>query len=567
MTDQKPESKEEDKSIDTLLKEYAGDVKERDLDAFLNEETDTDFAADDEDEEVAPAQKKSGGMMSLFVSVLLLGAGTAAAMVYMNQNGGFQAVLGKLPLLSSATGNTDTAMQNTMGFEPSQPANDTAQPVAAEAAPEPAPVDPMAATPTTPVDQTAPLAETPAPALSDIAGAPVAQPAPIENQVDASAMTASEASDLEVAAQTVDTPAQTPDTAAAQPATSETSATPAPQTSAFTDAASATPEPSVTPAPTAPVAPVEAVKAEQPASPPATDVGSAVDTWASSTADNLNNAQLDKPAVTKTEPEKRTEPSLTAPDTVNMAEAPVVAPAPKKERVVKPARPRDPSDAALLPPYLAIQARKAAGGAAPVADTSATRQAPMMTGEGATTPAAPSVPVTTATPAPAGSTPMLTAATPEPETTKARVANTPLALDTRRSLPEVLDEAPAMAQASAPAKTSTPLATPERTAATPMKAPDDTKMPAMPTAKVSATPMASSKSPAPAPTAVPAATRNAGLAQSLLAQGDAAAKAGKTDEAVDLYQKALEADAVSGQGKSIDRGAVYDRIGAVLAGG
>lgn len=66
--------------------------------------------------------------------------------------------------------------------------------------------------------------------------------------------------------------------------------------------------------------------------------------------------------------------------------------------------------------------------------------------------------------------------------------------------------------------------------------------------------------------AAPAATGNAGDAQSLLAQGDAAAKAGKTDEAVALFQKALEADAVSGQGKSLDRGAVYDRIGAVLAG-
>lgn len=49
-------------------------------------------------------------------------------------------------------------------------------------------------------------------------------------------------------------------------------------------------------------------------------------------------------------------------------------------------------------------------------------------------------------------------------------------------------------------------------------------------------------------------------AKTVLGKAQTADKAGKVGEAIALYQKALEVDAVQGGGKSIDRGAVYDAL-------
>ena len=54
-------------------------------------------------------------------------------------------------------------------------------------------------------------------------------------------------------------------------------------------------------------------------------------------------------------------------------------------------------------------------------------------------------------------------------------------------------------------------------------------------------------------------------AKTVLAQAIAMEKAGNADQALSLYQRALELDAVYADGKSIDRGMVYDRIGAIRA--
>jgi hypothetical protein len=82
--------------------------------------------------------------------------------------------------------------------------------------------------------------------------------------------------------------------------------------------------------------------------------------------------------------------------------------------------------------------------------------------------------------------------------------------------------------------------------------------------------------PAPQPVAVPRAPAAAEApaaavppeqdAKAILAAAMAADKAGRKADALELYQKALEADAVYADGKSIDRGLAYDRIGALRAG-
>ncbi len=70
--------------------------------------------------------------------------------------------------------------------------------------------------------------------------------------------------------------------------------------------------------------------------------------------------------------------------------------------------------------------------------------------------------------------------------------------------------------------------------------------------------------PAPAAQAAPAAPVASGVsAPAILQQAMQAEKAGKAADAIALYQKALEVDAVVGGGTSIDRGMVYDRIAAL----
>ena len=71
-------------------------------------------------------------------------------------------------------------------------------------------------------------------------------------------------------------------------------------------------------------------------------------------------------------------------------------------------------------------------------------------------------------------------------------------------------------------------------------------------------------SPTPAPTPAPSSATG-GDASALVAQAMAAEKSGNLSTALTLYQKALEADAIYGDGKSIDRGMVYDHIGAIRA--
>ncbi|HEY0905709.1 MAG TPA: hypothetical protein VGE17_00790 [Methylophilus sp.] len=81
-------------------------------------------------------------------------------------------------------------------------------------------------------------------------------------------------------------------------------------------------------------------------------------------------------------------------------------------------------------------------------------------------------------------------------------------------------------------------------------------------------PEAQTSAPAPAPAAsAPVASGGSDTdAKAVVAQAMAAEKAGDKQTALALFQKALEVDAVYGNGSSIDRGMVYDRIGSLRAG-
>ncbi len=183
-------------------------------------------------------------------------------------------------------------------------------------------------------------------------------------------------------------------------------------------------------------------------------------------------------------------------------------------------------DGALPPPFMAIQARKAMAPAA--ANTSV---AP---------PAAPVAPATVPSATLNAVPPTFTQPVAAPVTPELRTV--PLAINGGRSVP---DNTKAYAQIPDTDTGSSP--------APSVSAPE---------APVAAAPVAISAR----PSAAPSVAASNGQAAAILAQAQAAEAAGDKDKALTLYTQALEADAVYGDGKSIDRGAVYDRIGAIRSG-
>ncbi len=94
---------DEDKSINDLLDEYAGDVKDKDLDDFLKSDDEEEDAfegdeSDDEDNDKALADevqpKKSGGFMSMLLIIIAFGAAGAGAYIYLNKDQGMTAIMG-----------------------------------------------------------------------------------------------------------------------------------------------------------------------------------------------------------------------------------------------------------------------------------------------------------------------------------------------------------------------------------------------------------------------------------------------------------------------------------------
>lgn len=509
---------EDDKSINELLNEYADDVKDKDLDDFLKGsdddafESDNDDSGDDDTETAATAPqqpKKSGGMLSALALILVFGAAGAGAYMYMHRGDGMTNIMGGF------AGGESAGMG--VGME--------------------APPAPEAAT-------ALPMPESTAGEASLVAPQP-AQPAAIMN--------------------------------------ADGTMPPMPGTSA--------PEPQITevfsemPATTEATAPAGAIALTDASATPATpaDASNAVEAWTSGTEMPAANtgAKLPeqavgelkaKPPVTtkSAKPAKLAEVKSAEPPVMDMsAEAMPTDPQPKK------AKPRAQSaeDGALPPPYVAIQAGKG-GTVAPAKTDAAPKMAPVV--EGSKSKAAPSernineadkTSVTgdfarmieagggmievrskqDAVPAPVGMK------QPAPKAAAPKQRMIPLAINGGASLPP--EQMDAAMKASAPVKAKQPV-------------PAEPKVKAVPVERVEKSAPVAKTAPAPKLDTEEAISSTMGQnAKAVLAQAIAAEKAGKAGDALELYQRALEIDAVYAEGKSIDRGMVYDRIGAIRASG
>jgi len=566
MADQKNDPKaanaaQDDKSINDLLKEYAEDVKDKDLDDFLkgtdDDSFDTDSGDDDGDNDDTGVDsmdppKKSGGFFTALMLVVAFGAAGAGAYIYLNRNEGMTAIMG--------------------GFMGGDNANQTA---ASTLAPETQPV---------------------MPAPANDMGTP-AQPAPISNEATSGAP-GSAYSTME------DPTTGNQPILAGQPATPDTAAPTAPAADASLPAPETTP---AQPVPT-PVAATPNTAELSPAMAQASEAASkAVDAWAASVGNNgapatstantgqklpeqaVAEVKAKAPTTAKKEKAKAAKVVEKAADTSADTSEAAPAAAPKAKA------PLSPLDEALPPPYMAIQARKAGGAtpdatafaaAAPVPATSAPKMQPVveggasasvsandnvsdvskttgdlatMVGQGggkieivnhAVAPTAAPAALAAQAPAPAPvSQPVVPA--PRVVTQQASVPaptpNTAIGIGgsgSGRSVPPSDDDGAAPAKAAANQTPAQSL--PESTDSAPQE--QGLQAPVQPSA----------------PVAAPVGAQDA---KALLAQAMSLENAGKGSEALSLYQRALEADAVYADGKSIDRGMVYDRIGALRAAG
>jgi|GEM_PF-2385564 len=573
----------DDKSINELLKEYAEDVKDKDLDEFLKDTSDGDdaFEGNDNDADDSVAQgrpKKSGGVLTFLLFLVFCGAAGAGVWLYMNKDQGMTSVLGGFTGDDSATLETPPSPDAT----PTLPAADTA----AVAAPEmtdmaEAPVDAAPAADAIPdpfaaADDSAPASDVPA-------------PTPIVNE------TAPDAAAEETA----------PADLLSQPTASDAATIPATDTAA-----------------TAESAPV----AEAPAQP--ADATQAVSDWASTAGDGMSetNAKLD--AGPAAEPARTAEKAPVADaEAVDVAEVnakPVTVKAEQKsERASAPEKIREtsPYDEALPPPYVAIKAGKGADATTAVESATAASSSKM----------APVVEATETTASDVAGYKRGSTAGTEPAETRASgiykdlvkqgggaidlpgltanvknditigqaqsapapvnpavsvpVDNGPvrLAIQGGRSLPETVTArtptgtVTARLPAAEPVVPAVPVEAVEPEVTAPAK-----QIPAKATTKASTSndrystaedtdmsvvmPEAKTEAaPAPAaPAAAPAADGPSAELRGLVNQALAAEKSGDKAGAIKLYQRALEMDAVQNGG--LDRGMVYDRIGALKAG-
>lgn len=554
INDENVETELDDKSINELLKEYADDVKDKDLDDFLQDAPDEDddeglYENDDElMEGVAP--KKRSGIVGLLAVLLLCGAAGAGAWMYLNRDDGMTTVMGGFkgePALSDDFIASPTRTPIVPEANPEMPAfmaDNSGQNAPTGPAPE---LDFSAAS----NDLSEPV--TPTTGLRNMLADDLPPPMPISNEG---------ADDSLVPLEDINAQAQIQSETKMSVTTDTTTQSPAGQLSAGQSPAVQAPE-----------------TARAPAAPSKTNTQDAVRDWLSTSNDDMPEVEEKLPPVTEVpvremnarpvknaEKPKETAKSASSSSASSGVSAPVRAPA------------LSAADGALPPPYLAIQARKAAG--LPATSTTATVDIvdnlevdTQVYVRGATAHTEPvstratgiyrelvthgggeieidttirqsetvSVDVDTQ-----GYTPYAPSygashsyATPAPQ--EAPAAD--LAISGGRSYPDgrVVKTGPnTQTSVQLPSATSTPVA-PQAAQAAP--APSY----AVPSAPVSA------------PVSV------ASEAGRLVREAQNAEAAGKLDEAITLYQRALESDAIYGDGRSIDRGMVYDRIGAIRA--
>lgn len=500
MAEDKKAEAADDKSINELLKEYADDVKDKDLDDFLKSGDDdafeSDEAGDDEsdagDAVAAEEPKKSGGLLTGLLMLVAFAAAGAGTYVYLNKGEGMTAIMGGF-----AGGDTASQIDTTL------------QPV------------------------TAPETQPAAPALGELP----AQPSPIVNEAAAPELP-----------MPTDAPAMPAPTTGMEPPAADLLAAEAPKMPEAPKAPEASVDVSaseITPA-TPPVA--EAVPAPTPA---ASDAAKAVDAWASGEPDVMQPAS-DLPVANIEE--VKAQPVKTPKQ--EKAES---APAPKKAAAVSS------DDGALPPPFIAIQ-----GGKGKSAEPTKAKMAPVVEGRATASASERNINEADKTSAtgdyrnmvmngggkieisgsrttfvPAGGA---VANDVVPVTSPSAAAeNAPrrLAISGGKSLPD--------GYVAAPVQSATPVPAPE------IDAPAVEALAAMkPMMKAAPMPKAEE----PAAMSAPAGATDA---KAVLSQAMALEKAGKSGDALELYQRALELDAVYGNGKSIDRGMVYDRIGAIRA--
>ncbi|MBU6234620.1 MAG: hypothetical protein KGQ41_02140 [Alphaproteobacteria bacterium] len=538
--DKDAKSAGDDKSINDLLKEYADDVKDKDFDDFLktdDEAFESEDSAEEDDGEKQPEAepKKSGGFFTGLLLLVAFCAAGAGTYIYLNRdNEGMTAIMGGFMGSNDNQSEISMAQPPAPDAAPSMPATDSTSsepsPFDAQPPAAPAPImnEPMPEATAAPVGEALPPAAELAPAPAADATAPdmLAMPAAKEDAPKAPEAPA-------VAEAPAPAPAPVADTVAAAPAMPDL---PAPQADA---------------APAAPVAP---------AAPTATE--DAVNAWASGTAPANTGEKLPETAVeeVKAKPAKMPAADKTAATDAPKKDATKAAAAPKQ------AKASSSQDAALPPPYLAIQAKNgtapsaAPAKMAPVVET-ATRNvneadATKATGDyrnmvmqgGGKIEIAGSK--TTFVPAGQGDAAVAAPVAPAmpAEAASAPVSDAPrkLAIAGGRSMPDSYEPI---------------IDTPTLRASVPVQQPAAVAPKAMPVEEAAPAPAA------PAPAAAPQAATGTTDAKGVLAAAMAAEKAGNASQAIELYQRALELDAVYGNGKSIDRGMVYDRIGAIRAAG
>ncbi|HEY8964309.1 MAG TPA: hypothetical protein VIN59_07600 [Alphaproteobacteria bacterium] len=562
----------DDKSINELLKEYAEDVKDKDLDEFLSDSNDDQFDDSDADDTapVAAAPKKSGGFLSFLLFLIVVGAAGAGAWIYLNKDQGMTNVMGGF-------GGDTTATLDTPPLPDTTPSMPGAEPVAA------------------------------APATTDTAESPIASPFPanpeMATDVPAPTPIVNEAAPAMDTAATSEAPAADAATATA-PSFDLQDSMPEAIVAAPADTAASTP----TPAPAAEVAAPAAPSAEADST-----ASQAVDNWVSSATDGMAETEAKLGAAPTAGPTPEAVPEATsapvaitpeaATPAVDVAEvnakpvdAKANASAPKKA-----AAERSPYDDALPPPYKSIQAGKGASvdttATASASTSSSAKMAPVVDGAAAE-PTYKRGSTASTEPAETRATgvykdlvkqgggaidlPGLTAnvkndITIGQEQQPARqIANPAISMPVDNGPVQLAIQGGKSLPPEMTAQTSTGSVT----AKLPQALAEDPVVPAVPVEAVetetkASAPVATSSSSEAAPVATRPAdslSSNSSVAptapspelRGIIQQAIAAEKSGDKEGAVALYQKALEFDAVEGDG-TLDRGMVYDRIGALRA--
>ncbi len=549
MADQKKDDKtaqsaQDDKNINDLLKEYAEDVKDKDLDEFLKDSEDEAFEADVADEDAddeaaapaapAKASGKSGGMLTALMLVVAFGAAGAGAYMYMHRNDGMTSIMG--------------------GFSGAQPSSDVTMdtPVKPDEAPAmPAPVANVAPAPAqdapvlTPATETAPDSSSLAQPLPQ-ASAPALEPAGTPVLADVTSASAQPAQNQPASAMPVPV----------------TAATPAPAAAENTDNAVQSWVSGAAPEAATPKAdeklPEQSVK-EIKARPPV---------MTNDAPKKVTPVKTEKPVAALPADQAETAMNPMGGDDGLKAEDKAGKPAVKKAKVSS-----DPMDAPLPPPYLAIQASKggapvAAAAPAVSAPSAAPKMAPVVDDAGAKAAANVATDTSDVTRTTGDLATMVGAGGGKIEIVNKGVAPAAAPVPQAAMAPAPAPSAPSKAVSNLGTSISA-LAIGQGGSGRSLPDTDDNSDAiAAPVTAPAAAPAAPAAVPAPAAPAVPVAMpapASVQDAKTVLAQAIAMEKAGNADQALSLYQRALELDAVYADGKSIDRGMVYDRIGAIRA--